>query len=131
MVPTHITDRKVRSTKMAINWNDYELVLKEESSKECEVTGRDMGGIDVFTCPVANLISNQSPKWQPQNCRDSYGGYQSYTFYFLSADDEAVHLYTDKHYRVDITLKPGDTWSSGWYCFGTWSYCVKLELRKI
>lgn len=115
---------------MAVNWNDYELVLKEESSKECEVTGRDMGGIDVYTCDVSKLIENNSPAWQPEKGSASYGGYQSYRFYFLSADDEAVHLYIDKHYRQDITLRPGESWSSGWYGFGTWSYCVRLELRK-
>ena len=27
---------------MAVNWNEYELVLEAESSKECEVTGRDI-----------------------------------------------------------------------------------------
>ncbi len=130
MVLTLITDKKVRSTKMAVNWNEYELVLEEESSKECEVTGRDMGGTDVFTCDVSALIKTKSPQWHPQNCRDSYGGYQSYTFYFLSAGDEAVHLYTDKHYRQDITLKLGEQWSSGWYSFGSWDYCVRLKLRK-
>ena len=115
---------------MAVNWNDYELVLKEESSKECEVTGRDMGGIVVFTCDVRTLIENKSPRWQPEKGSTSYGGYQSYTFYFLNADDEAVHLYTNKHYRQDITLHPDDHWSSGWYSFGTWNYHVSLELRK-
>ena len=115
---------------MAINWKEYELVLVEDSSKECEVTGRDMGGIDRFSCPVADLVEKQSPKWTPENCRDTYGGYQSYTFYFLGADDEAVHLYTDKHYRVNIDLKPGEEWSNGWYSFGTWDYCVTLKLRK-
>ena len=116
---------------MAVNWNDYELVLKEESSKECEVTGRDMGVTKVYTCDVSKLIENNSLAWQPEKGSDSYGGYQSYTFYFLSADDEAVHLYTNKHYRQDIKLLPdGEKWSSGWYGFGTWSYCVRLELRK-
>jgi len=116
---------------MKVNWNDYELVLEEESSKECEVTGRDMGGIDRFTCDVSTLVDrDKSPRWIPENCRDSYGGYQSYTFYFLSVDDEAVHLYTDKHYREDIILHPGKKWSSGWYSFGSWDYCVRLELRK-
>jgi hypothetical protein len=115
---------------MAIDWNEYELVLEEDSSKECEVTGRDMGGIDRFTCPVSDLIEGKSPHWTPENCRDSYGGYQSYTFYFLRADEEAVHLYTDKHYRQDIDLKPGETWTSGWYSFGEWSYCVSLQVSK-
>lgn len=117
---------------MAINWNDYELVLEEDSSKECEVTGREMGGIDVFTCPVSDLIENKSPQWHSKSGSYSYGGYQSYTFYFLSADNEAVNLYTDKHYRQDIKLLPdGEKWSSGWYSFGEWSYCVRLYVRKI
>ena len=115
---------------MAVDWKQYELVLEEDSSKECEVTGRDMGGTDIFTCPVSDMIEGKSPKWIPQNCRDSYGGYQSYTFYFLRTDEEAVYLYTDRHYRVDIILKPGEEWSSGWYDFGTWSYCVTLKLKR-
>ena len=50
----------------------------------------------------------------------------------IRADDEAVHLYTDKHYRQDIKLLPdGEKWSSGWYSFGEWSYCVRLYVRKI
>lgn len=115
---------------MAVNWNDYELVLKEESSKECEVTGRDMGGIEIYTCPVSDLIENKNPRWIPQDNNSSYGGYQSYTFYFLRADEESIHLYTDKHYRQDITLKPGEEWSSGWFSFGSWDYLTSLELRK-
>jgi len=115
---------------MAVNWNDYELVLKEESSKECEVTGRDMGGIEIYTCPVSDLIENKNPRWTPKDSNSSYGGYQSYTFYFLRADEESIHLYTDKHYRQDITLKPGEEWSSGWFSFGSWDYLTSLELRK-
>ena len=118
---------------MAINWNEYELVLEEESSKECEVTGREMGGTDRFVCPVSELIGEgKSPRWQREDGRNgSYGGYQSYTFYFLRVDDKAVYLSTDTHYRVDITLYPdGEKWSSGWYDFGTWSYIVRLSLRK-
>lgn len=118
---------------MAVNWNDYELVLEEESSKECEVTGREMGGTNRYVYPVSELIdSDMSLRWKREDGREgSYGGYQSYTFYFLRVDGDAVYLYTDKHYRVDITLHPdGEEWSSGWYDFGTWSYCVRLSLRK-
>lgn len=115
---------------MAIDWNEYDLVLEEESSKECEVTGRDMGGTDTFICPVKDLIENNSPRWTPQGNYDSYGGYQSYSFTFHKVDDEAVYLSTDKHYHEDIVLKPGDKWSSGWYGFGSWDYCVRLMLRK-
>lgn len=55
---------------MAVNWNEYELVLEAESSKECEVTGRDMGGTETFTCPVSDLIENKSPKWTPEGNLD-------------------------------------------------------------
>ena len=129
------TDRKVRSTKtkeedtyMAINWNDYELVLEEESSKECEVTGRDMGGIATYTCPVGELLNKEgSPKWTPEG----YGGYQAYRFFFERADDEKLYMRAEKNYTERFELKPGDKWSSSWYSFGTWSYCVRLKLRKI
>jgi hypothetical protein len=115
---------------MAVNWNEYELVLEAESSKECEVTGRDMGDTETFTCPVSDLIENKSPKWTPQGNYGSYGGYESYTFYFLRVDEDCIHLYTDKYFRQDITLKPGERWSSGWSSFGSWDYCTSLKLRK-
>ena len=57
---------------MAVNWNDYELVLKEESSKECEVTGRDMGVTKVYTCDVSKLIENNSLAWQPEKGSDLF-----------------------------------------------------------
>ena len=115
---------------MAINWNEYELVLKEDSSKECEVTGRDMGGTETFICPIKDLIENNSPEWKPLGNYSSYGGYQAYHFSFKHVDDEGIHLVVDRSYSQDIILKPGEEWSSGWYCFGEWSYCVRLSLRK-
>lgn len=118
-----------------IDWNEYELVLEEESSKECEVTGRDMGGIESFTCPLRDLINpDQSPKWTPEGNYGSYGGYQAYHFTFKQVDDEGVHLEADNGYTSKILLKPfepDNKWSSGWYSFGSWSYCVRLSLRKI
>jgi hypothetical protein len=117
---------------MAIDWNEYELVLEEESSKVCEVTGDDMGGSEFFTCPLRDLIKpDKSPRWTPEGNYGSYGGYQAYHFSFKGADDEGVHIAVDKHYKEEIVLKPGDKWSSGWYSFGEWSYCVRLTLRKI
>ena len=46
-------------------------------------------------------------------------------------DDEGVHMVVDRLYHIDVVLKPGEEWSSGWYSFGEWSYAVKLTLRKI
>ena len=118
-----------------IDWNEYELVLEEESSKECEVTGRDMGGIESFTCPLRDLINPEgSPKWTPNGNYGSYGGYQAYHFTYKKVDDQGVYLEADHGYASKILLKPfepDNTWSSGWYCYGSWSYCVRLTLRKI
>ena len=116
---------------MDINWKEYELILKEDSSKECEVTGRDMGGTETFTCKISDLLQYSVPKWTPEGNYSNYGGYQAYSFSFKGIDDEGVHIITDKHYKTEVVLKPGEEWSSGWYCFGEWSYCVRLSLRKI
>lgn len=111
---------------MKIDWNEYELVLEDSSSKECEVTGREMGGTEINTCPLSTLIQNASPSWSK-----GYGGYGSVGVTFLGADDEGVHLKIHNGYDSLQTLKPGDSWSSGWYDFGTWSYHVEIYLRKI
>lgn len=118
-----------------IDWNEYELVLEEESSKENEVTGDDMGGTESFTCPLSDLINpDRSPKWTPEGNYGNYGGYQAYHFTFKKADDEGIHLEADHGYTSRILLKPiepDNKWSSGWYDYGSWSYCVRLSLRKI
>lgn len=109
-----------------INWNEYELVLEDSSSKECEVTGREMGGTEVHTCPVSELIANEQVRWS----RD-YGGYGSVRVTFLSANEEGVHLNIYNGYDALYTLKIGEKWTSGWYSFGSWDYYVKIYLRKI
>ena len=114
-------------TSVKINWNEYELVLEDSSSKECEVTGREMGGTEENTCPVSELIANDgTPRWS-----NNYGGYGSVRVTFLSADDEGLHLKIYNGYDSEYTLKIGEKWTSGWYDFGSWSYCVTLYLRKI
>lgn len=114
-----------------IDWNEYELVLKEDSSKVSEVTGEDMGGTESFTCKISDLLKCNEPKWTRENAYSDYGGYQAYVFSFKCVDDEGVHILPDRHYKTEIILKPNEEWSSGWYCFGEWSYCVRLSLRKI
>ena len=121
---------------MAYNWNEYEVRLCEDSSKECEVTGRDMGGEEYFTCPVADMIAGKA-HWTPESqwAKDNnqtYGGYQSVSFKFEGADDKGLHLSTEKWYHQEITLTPeSPEWSTGWYSFGSWDYCVRLSLQKI
>lgn len=109
-----------------IDWNEYELVLEASSEKECEVTGRDMGGTDVYTCPVSRLIANEPARWS-----GDYGGYAAIRVTFLSADDEGLHLRLYNGYDFLHTLKLGERWSSGWYSFGTWNYHVALYLQPL
>lgn len=111
---------------MAINWKEYELVLEASNSKECEVTGRDMGGTSTHTCPVSKLVEGEVVPWEP-----GYGGYESVEFKFEGTDDEAVHLTIYRMYHIHQALKPGEEWSSGWYGFGTWDYKAVVKLRKI
>ena len=109
-----------------INWNEYELVLEDSSSKECEVTGREMGGTEEHTCPISKLIANEQVRWS-----GDYGGYSAIRVTFLGADEDGVHLNIYNGYEALCTLKIGERWSSGWYSFGTWDYHVALFLREI
>ena len=108
-----------------IDWNEYELVLESSSEKECEVTGREMGGTEEHTCPVSKLLSDEQAHWS-----GDYGGYGAVRVTFLGADEEGLHLKIYHSYESLYTLKPGERWSSGWYSFGSWNYHVALYLRK-
>ena len=111
---------------MKINWENYELVLLATDHKECEVTGRDMGGTTTHVCPISKMVENKQVTWEPD-----YSGYQSVGVTFLGADDEVVRFRIYNGYNSNHDFKPGDEWSSGWYDFGSWSYHVKLKLQKI
>lgn len=111
---------------MAVNWKDYGLVLEATDSKECEVTGRDMGGTSTHLCPISQMAENKQVDWTPQ-----YGGYNAVKVTFLGVDDESVRLRLHSGYDFDKSLKPGEEWSSGWYSFGTWSYHVKIRLMPL
>ena len=110
---------------MATNWNDYELVLEATDSKECEVTGRSMGGSNTHVCPISEMKENELVRWEP-----SYGGYDAVKVTFLSSDDTAIYLDIDNGYSSKRSLKPNEEWRSGWYSFGSWDYHVTLKLRK-
>lgn len=109
---------------MAINWNEYELVLEATDSKNCEVTSRDMGGVAVHSCPISKMKAGEQVPWEP-----SYDGYESVKVVFLGAG-EAVHLCLYNGYEFNKDLRPGETWESGWYSFGSWDYHVALKLQK-
>lgn len=111
---------------MAMNWKEYELVLEAKDHKVCEVTGRNMGGTSIHTCPVSKLVKNKEVPWKP-----SYGGYEAVECKFAGTDNEAVHLIFFKGLHIEKALKPDESWLSGWYSFGSWDYCVEVKLRKI
>lgn len=111
---------------MAVNWNEYELVLEASERKENEVTGETMGDTSIHTCPVNKLVKDKLVPWEP-----GYGGYEVYEFTFAGVDDEAVHLVIYRWCHQNVALKPGEEWSSGWYSFGSWDFDVRVTLRKI
>ena len=107
-----------------MNWNDYELVLKASDSKECEVTGRDMGGDSEHVCPIGKMEKDQWVEWTPE-----YGGFDTVKVTFLGTDGESVLLNIYKSYNRRVALKPGEEWKDNW-CSGEWSYHVKIWLRE-
>lgn len=111
---------------MAVNWKNYQLLLTDTDSKECEVTGRDMGGTATHQCPVSAMKENEQVVWKPR-----YGGYEAVTVTFLGTDDETIHLRLHSGFDFNKDLKPDEEWESGWYSFGTWSHYVKIKLQKI
>lgn len=112
---------------MAMNWNEYEIILLDESSKECEVTGREMGGEVVNSSgPISKLVPNTPINWS-----NHYGGYGSVEVKFLGTENDGVVLDIYNGYHAKHTLHLGDEWTSGWNSFGTWDYFVTIYIQKI
>lgn len=118
---------------MTINWEKYELVLVEDSDKECEVTGNNLGSAKTFICPVSDLEVGKSPNWIPQGNYSSYGGYQSIRITFQKLDNEGAHFELYLGYKNEIVLtpfEPKNKWESGSYGFGSYRYFVTLTLKE-
>lgn len=109
---------------MAVNWKEYELVLKASDSKTCEVTGHEMGDTVIHVCPVSKMKKNKQVVWEP-----SYGGFDTVKVTFIDTDDEAIHMNIYQHYNREMSLKPGEVWQDSWWS-GEWGYHVKIMLRK-
>ena len=109
---------------MAVNWKEYELVLKASDSKTCEVTGREMGDTVIHVCPVSKMKKDKQVVWEP-----SYGGYDTVKVTFIDTDDEAIHINIYQHYNRETSLKPGEIWRDSWWS-GEWGYHVEIMLRK-
>lgn len=109
---------------MAVNWKEYELVLKTSDSKTCEVTGREMGDTVIHVCPVSKMKKNKEVVWEP-----SYGGFDTVKVTFIDTDDEAIRMNIYQHYNREVSLRPGEVWQDSWWS-GEWGYHVKIMLRK-
>ena len=123
------------SEYIAEKWKDYVFLLIEDSYKECEVTGHSMGGPEKLVSPS---VSKMKPDgWIKWTKLDNYGENQCSVYCedisnemvklkIYNASDLSEHCYPNYHeFRQE-----GDEWSSGWYCWGSWSYCHKIRLMK-
>lgn len=98
------------------------LKLVDSSSKECEVTGRMMGGDDVYEIPVSQLKPGLL-KW-PQ------GGDPDHSINIIAVGKDFVKLSVRNVSGTweEYTLHLGETAASG-YMFGEWSYSYRVTLE--
>ena len=96
------------------------LKFVDSSYKECEVTGRDMGGDDCYEMPVKDLKIGRV-NW-PNEKR-----YTNHSVYITEITEEtvAVEVYHVSRNSTKLVLRRGDkkTYS---YMFGEWSYGYTL-----
>lgn len=99
------------------------LKLVDSSSKECEVTGRMMGGTDVYEIPVSQLKPGLL-KW-PQNDEPDH------SINIIAVGEDFVKLSVRNMAGTweEYTLHFGETASSG-YMFGEWSYSYRVTLEE-
>lgn len=102
------------------------LMLKfvDGTSKECEVTGREMGGDDVYYMPFSSLELGRVP-W---NNNDTYMNHYVEVCE-LGADFVVVEVYNWRGNKMGAPYKlyAGDK-KGGSYYFGEWSYSYSVSL---
>lgn len=115
-------------------WKDFLFLLTEKSYKENEVTGEDMGGTYTFvSLPVAEYKPGEWIRWQPLDgsnvsCSVTVKGCdaEKATLQVYNASDLGHH----SHPSYPEFRQEGDEWTSGWYDWGSWSYCHTVRLVK-
>lgn len=101
-----------------------ELVLRfvDSSYKECEVTGRDMGGDDLFEIPLSSLkcgVVDWAQKYIPNH---------SVHIQEVGSDYVVAHVTTvSRSVLGPKTIHIGEKWNCN-YMFGEWSYGFTLTL---
>ena len=104
--------------------NNLILRLVDSSSKECEVTGRMMGGNDVYEIPVTKLKLG-FVDW-PQNGRPDH----SINILAIGENSVKLSVRSVSGSWNEYTLQLGEKASSS-YCFGEWSYGYTVTLVEV
>ena len=99
------------------------LKLVDSSEKECEVTGRLMGGKDEYEIPVS-VLKPGVLKW-PQ------GGDPDHSINIIAVGEDFVKLSVRNVAGTweEYTLHVGEKASSG-YMFGEWSYSYRVTIEE-
>lgn len=102
------------------------LRLIESSHKECEVTGRDMGGESCYETPFSNITTGMV-RWPQKSTPDHIVNINE-----IGKDHIVLTVRTiPGTVSHPITLRSGDTYDYGWYSFGEWSYSYKVSLSEL
>ena len=101
------------------------LKLVDSSYKDCEVTGRDMGGDDIYEIPIANLQPGYIG-W-PQSGRPNHG------VEVITVGEDYITLSITNVARSTkngpYTLRVGEKKSYSYY-FGEWSYGYTVSVEE-
>ena len=100
------------------------LKLVDSSYKECEVTGRDMGGDDIYEIPIANL--------QPGYIVWPQRGEPGHSVKVINVGDDYITLSVtgvSRSVNGPYTLRVGESKSSSYY-FGEWSYGFTISVEE-
>lgn len=100
------------------------LKLVDSSYKECEVTGRDMGGDDIYEIPIANL--------QPGYIGWPQSGRPNHDVEVIKVGEDYITLSITNVARSTngpYTLRVGEKKSDSYY-FGEWSYGYTVSVEE-
>ena len=100
------------------------LKLVDSSYKECEVTGRDMGGDDIYEIPIANL--------QPGYIVWPQRGEPGHSVKVINVGDDYITLSVTgvpRSVNGPYTLRVGESKSCSYY-FGEWSYGFTISVEE-
>ena len=104
---------------------DYLLVLNDYSSKECEVTGEELGG-DYYYEILLSMLKPGLVEWPNSSRRPEH----AIEVKKVGKDYVSIVVYDVARSQHSVTLHPGESYSDG-YCFGEWSYFCRVSLVEV